>query len=157
VSRRPIACLALFAALLSGCAGRDYRPGAKPVTAHWPGKDSSYNLAPYPGEYVLLRAGESSPIEKRELPKDVAVGFEVLPDGRLTALAGAESFVLPEGDYRWHVVRVNHWQRARLAMRAVGDEVAPVVSAICVAGLIVLLVAGAMWVLTLLPPGSVHL
>jgi hypothetical protein len=109
VSRRPIACLALFAALLSGCAGRDYRPGAKSVTAYWPGKDSCYNLAPYPGEYALLRAGETNPVETRELPQDVAVGFEVLPDGRLTATAGAESFVLPEGDYHWHVVRVNHW------------------------------------------------
>jgi hypothetical protein len=42
-------------------------------------------------------------------------------------------------------------------MREVGDVVGPVVSAICVAGLIVLLAWGALVVLSWLPPGSVHL
>src|SRR5262249_4798306 len=153
VFRRPIACLALFAALLCGCAGREYRPGAKPVIAHWPGKDSSFNLAPYPGEYVLLRAGESSPIEKRELPRDAAVGFKVLPNGRLAALAGKEAIPLQEGDYRWHLVLVSHWQLARLAAGEVGKDVAPIVAALCVIGFVVLLVGGALLVLSLLPPG----
>jgi hypothetical protein len=157
VSRRPLACLALFTALLSGCAGRDYRPGGKPVTEHWPGKDSSFNLVPYPGEYVLLRAGESSPVEKRELPRDAAVGFKVLPDGRLVALAGEDAIPLQEGDYRWHLVRVSHWQLARLAVGEVGGEVAPIVAALCVVGVVVLLAGGALLVLSLLPPGSVHL
>jgi hypothetical protein len=157
VPRRPLAWLALLAALLPGCAGRDYRPGAKPVTAHWPGKGSGFNLAPYPGEYVLLRAGEGSPVEQRELPEGAAVDFEVLPDGSLLALAGERSIPLPEGDCRWHLARVYRWQLARLALREAGEQAAPAVSAICVAGLAVLLAGGALLVLSLLPPGSVHL
>jgi hypothetical protein len=157
VSRRPLACLALFAALLSGCAGRDYRPGAKPVTAYWPGKGSCNNLAPYPGEYVLLHGAEDEPVVKRELSADAAVGFEVLPDGRLVALAGERVIPLPEGDYRWHLSRVNHSERAHLALLEASDAAAPVLSALFVLGVVAVVAGGVLLLLSLLPPGSVHL
>ena len=157
MSRRPLACLALLAALLAGCAGRDYRPGAKPVSAHWPGKGTGYDLVPYPGEYVLLRTGESAPVEKRELPPDVPVGFELLPDGRLLALAGKEAIPLEEGDYRWHLGRVSHGQRARLALARYVGIAEPYLNAALLIGGVVLLAGALMLVLSWIPPGVVHI
>jgi hypothetical protein len=161
VSRRPLACLALFAALLSGCAGRDYRPGARPVAAHHPGGEDGYEPAPYPGRYALFRAGQRGPVAERELAPGAAVGFGRGEESGLIALAGAQEIALPEGEYRWHVVGVHHWRRARLAVGGAGEAVGDAVGAArvlapaaCVVAFVAVLAGGLLLVPALLLPAG---
>jgi hypothetical protein len=148
-----LALLAALLVLLPGCAGRQYRPGAKALAAHQPGQEDGYKAAPYPGTYALFRAGQAEPVAVRELYPGAAVGFGAGEDGRMVALAGAQEIPIPEGEYRWHVVRVHQWRHVCLALDGVTepmeeafDGVRPLVTVLCVLGVIVGMAGGALLV-----------
>jgi hypothetical protein len=153
VPARLVARLALQVAVLlifPGCVGRQYLPGGTPVAAHPPGLVGSSRPAPYPGEYALFRTGEAEPVVRRELFAGDPIGFG--ESGGLVAVAGAgvKEIPLPQGEYRWHVVRVHRWQQFCDAAGVADDAARPVVKALYWGALgVAVVIVGAIAVLVL--------
>src|SRR5262249_58872037 len=100
---------------------------------------------------ALFRAGQAEPLAVRELSPGAAVGFGSGEDGRMVALAGPQQIPIPEGEYRWHVVRVHQWRQVCLAVDGVTEPMEeafeggrPLVTGLCVLGVIVGMAGGAV-------------
>ena len=76
--------------------------GPSPVVSYHAGSQPVEAKAITQGMYVLYAVGDSMPRVKVNLQQNQDVGFRRNPDGQLFAIAGDQTFPLPDNhDYYW--------------------------------------------------------